>query len=249
MTTETLKETIRQEMTDWLQQDPSVRTLMLDLIYSFSPSRIEFEDRFNRIIDQLERDRIEQRRKWDEQDRKWDANQAELKRMRDESNAKWEEQNRKWDANQAELKNMHEQLMAQGLKHDRSIGALGARWGMQAESTFRNALAAILEKNFEVQVINYNGYDETGEVFGRPEQIELDVIIKNGLLILCELKSSIDKGGMYVFERKARYYERHHQRVANRLLVISPMIDKRARSVAEKLGIECYDDSLDVEQI
>jgi len=35
-------------------------------------------------------------------------------------------------------------------------------------------------------------YDEQGEVFGHPDQIELDIIIKNGLLLICELKSSID---------------------------------------------------------
>jgi hypothetical protein len=40
-------------------------------------------------------------------------------------------------------------------------------------------------------------YDDSGEVFGCPDQIELDVIIKNGLLLIRELKSSIDKAGMY----------------------------------------------------
>ncbi|MBK5967612.1 hypothetical protein CCR91_02235, partial [Thiorhodovibrio winogradskyi] len=83
-------------------------------------------------------------------------------------------------------------------------------------------------------------YDDAGEVFGRPDQIEIDVIIKNGLLILCELKSSIDKAGMYIFERKARFYERHHQRQADRLIVISPMIDSRAQDVARRLGIETF---------
>jgi hypothetical protein len=42
-------------------------------------------------------------------------------------------------------------------------------------------------------------------VFDRPDQIELDVGIHNGLLILCEMRSSIDKAGMYIFERKARF--------------------------------------------
>ena len=73
-----------------------------------------------------------------------------------------------------------------------------------------------------MQVVNVTEYDDTGEVFGRPDQIELDVIIKNGLLLICELKSSIDKAGMYSFERKARFYERHHERQADRLIVISP---------------------------
>jgi hypothetical protein len=98
-------------------------------------------------------------------------------------------------------------------------------------------------------VVDVNEYDDQGEVFGRPDQVELDVIIMNGLLLICELKSSIDKAGMYAFERKARFYERRHQRQANRLLVISPMVDARARKVAERLGIEVYSDSTDVETL
>ena len=86
-------------------------------------------------------------------------------------------------------------------------------------------------------------------VFGRPDQIELDVIIKNGLLLICELKSSMDKAAMYAFERKARFYERRHDRKADRLIVISPMIDARAQQVAERLGIETYGDSIEVEAL
>ena len=53
----------------------------------------------------------------------------------------------------------------------------------------------------------------------------------------------MDKSGMYIFERKARFYEQRHQRTANRLIVISPMIEARARKLAERLGIEIYGDS------
>ncbi len=123
------------------------------------------------------------------------------------------------------------------------------RWGIQSEAAFRNELAGILEKNFDVQVLNINEYDDDGVVFGRPEQVELDVIIKNGLLLICELKSSIDKAGMYIFERKARFYEQRHDRKAQRLIVISPMIDVRAQKVAKQFGIETYSDSLDVETL
>ena len=120
---------------------------------------------------------------------------------------------------------------------------------MQSERSFRNALAGILEENFGVKVINVNEYDEDGVVFGRPEQVELDVIIINGLLLICELKSSIDKSGMYIFERKARFYESRHNRKANRLIVISPMIDPMAQKVAKQLNIETYSDSLEVESL
>ena len=210
-------------------------------------------EEFQKLYAQLQHDREEQARKWDEQNRKWDEHQAEqreeFKNLYAQLQHDREEQSRRWEANQIELRRLHEEIMAQAQKHERGIGALGSRWGLQSEKAFRDALAGILEKNFNVQVVNVNEYDDQGEVFGRPDQVELDVIIKNGLLLICELKSSIDKAGMYSFERKARFYEKRHGRQASRLIVISPMIDARARKVAERLGIETYGDSTDVEAL
>ena len=240
MSTDLLKETIKRELPVLLRDDPALRAFILELTRQEYAGRAETQDRFYEMLAELRRNREEQARKWEE-------NQADLRRDREEQVRKWDEQNRKWDENQAELRRLHEEIMAQAQKHDRSIGALGARWGLQSEKAFRDALAGILEKSFGVQVLNINDYDEEGTVFGRPDQVELDVIIKNGLLVICELKSSIDKAGMYIFERKARFYERRHQRTANRLIVISPMIDARARKVAEQLGIETYGDSTEVE--
>jgi len=242
MTTESLKETIRRELPGWLRKDPEFRAYVLELTRQEYAPRAETEDRFYAILAELRRDREEQARKWDEQNRKWE----EQNRKWDEQNRKWEDENRKWAANQEELRHLHEEIMAQAQKYDRSIGALGARWGTQSEKAFRDALASILEKHFDVEVVNVTDFDDEGEVFGRPEQVELDVVIKNGLLLICELKSSIDKAGMYIFERKARFYEKRHQRQANRLIVISPMIDARAQKVAERLGIETFGDSTEV---
>jgi hypothetical protein len=267
MNTETLKEAIRQELPHFLRTDPELRAYILELTRREYAPREETQDRFYEILAELRRDREEQTRKWEEQTRKWeeqnhkweeqnhkwDENQAEQRRKWEEQNRKWDEnqaeQRRKWEANQEELRRLHQEIMAQAQKHERGIGALGSRWGLQSEKAFRDALAGILEKNFAVQVVNVNEYDDEGVVFGRPDQVELDVIIKNGLLLICELKSSIDKAGMYIFERKARFYEKRHGRQANRLIVISPMIDARARKVAERLGIELYGDSLEVETL
>ena len=270
MNTESLKEVLRRELPALLRADPDLRSYILELTRGEYADRVETQDRFYEILAELRRDREEQarkwdeqnhkwdeqnhkwdeqNRKWDEQNRKWDTLQAESSRDREEQACKWDEQNRKWEANQEELRRLHEEIMAQATKFDRSIGALGARWGTQSEKAFRDALAGILEQNFGVQVINVNEYDDQGEVFGRPDQVELDVMITNGLLLICELKSSIDKAGMYIFERKARFYERRHQRTANRLIVISPMIDARARKVAERLGIDTYGDSTEVEAL
>ena len=246
MNVETLKEAIRRELPQFLRTDPDLRAYILELTRQEYASRTETRDWFHDLLAELRHDREEQARKWDEHQAE---QREEFQKIYAQLQHDREEQSRRWEANQIELRRLHEEIMAQAQKHERGIGALGSRWGLQSEKAFRDALAGILEKNFNVQVVNVNEYDDQGEVFGRPDQVELDVIIKNGLLLICELKSSIDKAGMYSFERKARFYEQHHGRQASRLIVISPMIDARARKVAERLGIETYGDSTDVEAL
>jgi hypothetical protein len=56
----------------------------------------------------------------------------------------------------------------------------------------------------------------------------------------------VDKAAIYIFERKARYYEKRHDRTADRLIVVSPMIEPKAMDIATALGIETYSDSLEV---
>jgi hypothetical protein len=123
-------------------------------------------------------------------------------------------------------------------KFDQRLMAMGARCGSQSEDTFRNGLAAILKEIPDIEVIHVDEHDDEGIVFGYPEEIELDIIIKNGLLIIVEMKSATDKSDVYYFDKKARFYEQKHGRKANRKLIISPMVDKKAKPVAQKLGIE-----------
>ena len=266
MSVNDLRDLIKKELPLLVRNDKELQDLILRLSREAFADRKQTDDRFDRVLEELRLDREEQRRKWDEQNHKWDEENRkwdeenrkweeenrkweEENRKWNEQNRKWDEQNRKWDESREEFNRVHEEIMAQAKKFDRSIGALGSRWGMQSEAAFRNALAGILEENFGVEVLNVNEYDDQGEVFGRPDQVELDVIIKNGLLLVCELKSSMSKSDMVIFERKARFYEKHHQQKANRLIVISPMIDAKAHKVAKQLGIETYSDSVDVETL
>ncbi|MGA7981199.1 MAG: DUF3782 domain-containing protein [Chromatiaceae bacterium] len=245
MPSETLTETIKRELPGLLREDPELRRFILDLTRGLYADRGQTEDRFDRILDELRRDREAQTRNWEEENRKW----GDQNRRWEDQNRKWDEQNRKWEESRKEFAAVHEEIMAQAKKFDRSIGALGSRWGLQSEAAFRNALAGILEESFGVTVRNVSEFDDEGKVFGRPDQVELDIIVKNGLLLILELKSSIDKAGMYSFERKARFYEKRHQRKADRMIVISPMIEPKALTVARDLGIETFSDSLDVRSI
>ena len=226
--TQNLRELVRRELPAWLREDPEFRDWLLAVTRSEFADRRETESRFDRVLDELRRDREAQERKWDAQNRKWDAQNRK-------SDEKWAEQ-------VAENHRLHAEVMAMADRLDRKIGALGARWGLLSETAFRDGLAAILEKSFGVEVININDYDDEGFVFGRPDQVELDILIKNGLLIACEIKSSMDKAGLYSFSRKVDFYERKHQRKADRRLVITPFLDPRAAGLPEKLGIEVYAD-------
>jgi len=217
-----IKQIIRRELPAIMREDVEMQQFILHLARTQFADKTETESRFDRLLDELRRDREEQSRKWDEQSRKWD------------------EQNRKWDENQKVINQMLQEIRGLSRKHDSTIGALGARWGLYTEQSFRSALKAILEESFAVEVRNVTEFDEAGYVFGHPDQVELDIIIKDGLLIICEIKSSMSRSDVYAFGRKVEFYEQEHQQKATRRLIISPMVDEYAQRVAEKLGIEVY---------
>ena len=174
-----------------------------------------------------------------ETDNRFDRILDEMRADRKEQAKKWDEQNRKWDENQELLRKMNARI-------ESGIGALGARGGIFTEESFRNGLQAIFEDSFGVEVLNVTEFDEEGVVFGRPDQVELDVIVKNGTLIICEIKSSMSRGDIYIFDRKASFYEKRHDRKADRKIIVSPMVEPRGMDVAGKLGIEVYTRSDDV---
>ena len=222
MENQQLTQLIRRELPGILRRDRETREWVLSLTRERYADKDETESRFDRVLDELRRDREENTRKWEEQNRKW------------------EEQNRKWDENAARHDRMLDAIEAQAKEHRQSMGAIGARWGIYTEASFRNALRGILQDSFGVEVLNVTEWDESGMVFGRPDQIELDIVITNGSVIACEIKSAISKADLYTFERKVAFYEKLHQRPVTRRIVISPMIHERAQAVAQNLGIEVY---------
>jgi hypothetical protein len=242
-----IKALIQRELPRAITEDPAMRDFVLRTVSEYYTPKSEFDKRFDRILTELQRDREEQARKWDEHNRKFDehiarfdAFQAEQNRKWDEQNRKWDEQNCKWDEQNRKWDEQLAEIRRLDKRFESTIGALGSRWGLASEASFRNALKGILGDSFGVEVLNLNLYDQQGEVFGRPDQVEIDLIIKNGLTIACEIKSSIDKAGMYIFGRKVDFFAKYENRAINRKIVISPMVDDRARPVAEALGIEIY---------
>ena len=190
----------------------------------------------------------------EESDRKWQATQQELHLLREESDRRWEENQQRWEENWAKLQRMQEesernwqqqhetnrQLHKKMDRVDATLGAIGARWGTRSEASFRNALRALLQEVADVQVQQVDIVDETGEVFGYPANVELDIVIHNGKLIVCEIKSSVSRAEVREFHDKIQFYKKHRQQEIDRTMLISPMIDAKAKEAAQALNITLY---------
>ncbi len=121
------------------------------------------------------------------------------------------------------------------------IGGLGARWGLQTEEAFRQGMRAILEEvGFTTE--RFLEMDTEGDVFGDPDQIELDVVIKNGKVLVVEIKSALDKGAVHQFARKVKFYAHKTGRHIDRKLIVASYVEPRAQATAKRLGVEVCTD-------
>jgi hypothetical protein len=221
-----IREIIRRELPRLLTEDPELHNWVWTIVHEHSFSRAETESRFDRVLDEMRQSREEWMRRWEE-------NQQQIRALLEELQRMGQELQRQGKG----LQRVHRRI-------DQTIGALGARWGMMSENAFRNALRGILEENFGVKVERVRYKDESGEVFGRPDQVELDVVIYDGQMLVCEIKSSASRADVYAFERKVRSYEKRVGRKADRAILISPMIEDA--ELARRLGIEVYTSADDV---
>ena len=205
MNIQEIKSIVMSELPKIIRTDDEVRRFILKIGREEFLDQSEANRRFDRMMDQLADERKLSDERWHAWEKKWDENQRKSDEKWHAWGKKWDENQRKsdekWRENQLEIKKLYR-------KYDSTIGALGARWGIYSEESFRNGLKGILEEAFDVEVININEFDDEGYVFGRPDQVELDIIIRDGTLIICEIKSSIDKADMYIFERKVHFYEK-----------------------------------------
>ena len=297
LTQKQIKNIILSELPGIIKDDYEFRRCVLDITRERYADKEETGDRFDRILDELKRDREKRDKKWEDQEKKWESQEKKWEsqekkwdkqdkkleaweekwererkeqaakweawekkweqerkesadrwkaweekweRERKEQAAKWEASDRRWEENQKVINDMLKSIKDMETKHDSTLGALGARWGLHSESAFRNGMKSILEDFPDVTVERYLDFDHEGRVFGHPDQIELDLVIHNGTIILCELKSSMSKPQVYSFWRKKEFYENKHNCKVKRTMIISPMVEPEAAKVAEKLGVEVY---------
>ena len=213
-------------------------------------TRQEFHAGIERVLHEIATDRETQTRRWEQQKQLWDDQADRWKEQAErwkEQDFRWAQEDQRWEELAADRKAQDERINQrfERLEGDLqqiklSIGALGARWGLSAEESFRSALAGILTESYGVTVLNISFQDSEGKVFGRPDQVEMDIVVTNGVCMAIEIKSSVDKQAIYLFDRKVQVYSEREGRTVNRKIVISPMVDSRAFRVAKELGIEVF---------
>jgi len=236
---------LKRELLRLLKEDEEFRLAvagLLGLDTILSELRKLRED-FNRFLEVEDRRWEESEKRWEENQRRWEENW----KLWEENRRRWEEAYRRFEAIEEELKKLREDHNK--LREDfnrayadlsRRLDALGARWGVVSEEAFRVGMRGVVEKILKVaKVGRWVYYDTSGEVYGTPSVVEVDVVVRDGEHILLEVKSSISRGDVYEFWRISQLY-RKVTGATPRLVMISPYVDGKARELAESLGIEVY---------
>ena len=267
LTEEEIRELIANEFPRLITQNSEIR---YELIGVMSETFAKKEDitailnELKQMREESEQQRVEFRQEMqvlreesnrlrEESEQRWVEFRQEMQVLREESNRLREESEQRWVEFRQEIGALREESSASRAYTDdairrfnHTVQGLGARWGLQSEDAFRNGLAAILTEELGFRVERYEGYDDSGSVFGQPEQVEMDVIIRNASVIAVEIKSSVSRSDLALFQKKVAFFEQTENVTVNRKFFISPFVDLNAVGLATGMGIELYTHSLDI---
>jgi len=125
-------------------------------------------------------------------------------------------------------------------RFQRHLDALGVMCGLVSEEAFRDGLRGVVEKVFGFKLEKWEAHDKEGKVFGYSTDVEVDVAVKDGRVILVELLPRARMSDVAVFKRKAELYAEKEGRRPDRLIIVTPYVDEKAVRLAARLGIELY---------
>ncbi len=242
ITREELPDLIREELSHLLTNVPAFRYQLVGMMVETFAQRTDLQAILERIDAQRE-----------DFDQRMDEMREDFNQRMIEFAERQEEHSRRMDEFSRRMDELREDFNRGFAEHSREIGdvdlhvqALGARWGILAEGAFREGLVGILTEETGLKVERYLKMDTEGQVFGQPDQVEIDVVIHNGDYWLLELKSSIGRGDVSLFQRKVAFYEREEGVEVKRSILISPYFDPGAEELARDLGIETYTSAREV---
>ncbi len=140
-----------------------------------------------------------------------------------------------------EEQNRLRQDMVEGFKKfDITISAIGSRWGIIAEDAFREGIKAVLEELEGYRIERWNYFDEEGYVHGYPTNIEVDIAVSNGKVILMEIKSNVRASDVTIFKRKVELYNKVTGKSIDRKIIVTPFIEHDGKDACIKHRVEIY---------
>ena len=250
---------LKREILELLKTDEEFRLAVAGLIgLDEILRRLEEHDRkFNEILERLDRHEAELAKLREDlnalredMNRGFERYDRELARLREDMNRGFErydrelarlreDMNRGFERYDRELAKLREDMNKGFELLRRHITALGARWGIMAEEAFREGLRGVLEE-LGLRAERWTAFDEEGLVYGHPCQVEVDVAISDEKVVLIELSSHVRASDVAAFSRKAELYARKMGRKPDKLIMVTPYADEKARELAEELGITIY---------
>jgi hypothetical protein len=222
-------ESLKQQIVDVITKEPTIRyTLVGWMTDEFVP-----KSDYSKILDEIRELRENSDKRWEDADKRFNSVQNEIRELRESSDKRWEAADKRFDAMQQDMQKGFNRL---ALKIDK----LGGRWGIRAETAFRQGLSSLIQEFFDGEVAKWETEDTEGCVYGHTCRVELDIVIRNGKCIVVEIKSQVGRAEVAAFNRIVELY--HHQTnvTPDRRVLIVADIDSAARDLAHKMGIEVF---------
>jgi hypothetical protein len=150
-----------------------------------------------------------------------------------------EERFAKLEERQQKLEERFMKLEERMIHLEKLVTTIAHRFGVITEVSFREALSNILSRYFGAAATKWSIYDDEGIVFGYPSMVDVDVVVKDNIHILIEVKSRVDPEDVYKLYRLGKLYERKRG-VKPRLAIVAGFVSGKAVEAASKLGVEIY---------
>lgn len=208
------KEVIKRELLHLLKEDPKFKFEVFEILSATFVTKEEIL----RVLDAIEA-------------------------LREDFNIRFEEHSRILEGHSKILEEHSiaiKELTKRIEKLEVTVSAVGSRWGVLAESAFRQALRGLFEDRFGVKVSEWITEDMEGYVFGHPSIVQMEVVVKNGEHWLIEIKSSSSRGDVSTLHRMGVLYEKEKGIKPAKLILVSPFVDDNAKAIASSLNIDIF---------
>ncbi|MCS7299240.1 MAG: DUF3782 domain-containing protein [Spirochaetia bacterium] len=121
---------------------------------------------------------------------------------------------------------------------DRKLEAIGGRWGLSSEKAITKFAEDLVSSwGGEVKKWKSSAVVKIGD-FEEKREYEIDIVVKDGVEMVVEVKSSCSVSEVERFEEAVRVYEQEVGRKVSEKRIVTYFIYEDAKKLAEKKGIK-----------